>query len=202
MGTVYGVILNDRASIEKYKGEPKAPVLYIKPANTLRPSGSTVVLPPGETRVEIGATVGVLIGREASRLMAAGALGVVAGYAIVADLSLPHASYYRPAIREKCFDGACPAGSPVAPDVAGNIEELALDIAIDGALRDRRSMGNLARGVAQLLADVTGFMTLYRGDMLLTGVAWQAVQAEAGSRVVISSQRLGRLEFTLERSQS
>lgn len=41
-GAVYGVILNDAASVRKigsleeapYKGAPKAPVLYIKPANT------------------------------------------------------------------------------------------------------------------------------------------------------------------------
>ncbi len=210
-GAIYGVILNDRASLERlgpalagppYKGAPKAPVLYIKPANTRRPAGTTVVLPAGETRVEIGATVGALIGREASRLRVAGALDVVGGYALAADLSLPHASYYRPAIREKCFDGACPVGPLVAPALAGNVEELTLEIRIGGELRERRSLGNLVRGVARLLADVTEFMTLRRGDMLLVGVAWQAVQAEAGSRVTIAAERLGALEFTLARGPS
>ncbi|HLO65222.1 MAG TPA: fumarylacetoacetate hydrolase family protein, partial [Azonexus sp.] len=72
-GTVYGVILNDTVSVQKigsldeapYKGAPKAPVLYIKPANTRVGCGSTVVLPAGAQSVEVAATVGLVMGRAA-----------------------------------------------------------------------------------------------------------------------------------------
>ena len=201
-GTAYGVILNDAVSVQKigsleaapYKGAPKAPVLYIKPANTRAACGATVDLPSGANSVEVAATVGLVIGRAAARVSAATALDHVSGLVLAADLSLPHASYYRPAIKEKCFDGSLPLSS-VKPlvDIAG----LTLVTEIDGEVVDRRPLNDLIREPAQLLADVSEWMTLNAGDVLLVGVRYQAPQAKAGSAVRISAEGLGSLQFTI-----
>lgn len=201
-GTAYGVILNDAVSVQKigsleaapYKGAPKAPVLYIKPANTRAACGTTVDLPQGANSVEVAATVGLVIGRAAARVTVADALAHVSGLVLAADLSLPHASYYRPAIKEKCFDGSLPLSS-VKPlvDIAG----LTLVTEIDGEVVDRRPLDDLIRPPAQLLADVSEWMTLNAGDVLLVGVRYQAPQAKAGSAVRISAEGLGSLQFTI-----
>ncbi|MFG1372301.1 fumarylacetoacetate hydrolase family protein [Xanthobacter oligotrophicus] len=202
----YGVILNDTASLERigpldaapYKGAPKAPVLYIKPANTVAADGSAVRLPAGETAAEVGASVGIVIGAPAARLDAAEALKVVAGYVLVADLSLPHTSYYRPAIREKCFDGALPVASRVVPVAeAGNPAAFVLRTFIDDAPVGERKLSDLIRDVPRLLADVTEFMTLHTGDVLLTGVEYLAPTACLGQHVRIEGGVLGTLGFTL-----
>jgi 5-oxopent-3-ene-1,2,5-tricarboxylate decarboxylase/2-hydroxyhepta-2,4-diene-1,7-dioate isomerase len=87
-GTVYGVILNDICTVQRmgqslddapYKGAPKAPVLYIKPAGTRVPGGSMVSLPEGAAAVEVGATVGLVMGQAAARLSVETALEAVAG---------------------------------------------------------------------------------------------------------------------------
>ena len=201
-GTVFGVILNDTVSVQKigsleeapYKGAPKAPVLYLKPANTRVACGATVSLPAGADSVEVAATIGLVMGRAAGRLAAGNALESVAGIVLAADLSLPHTSYYRPAIREKCFDGSLPMTSvkPLA-DLAG----LTLTTEIDGQLVDTRSLNDLIRSPAKLLADVTEWMTLSQGDVLLVGVRYMAPQAKAGSTVRISAEGLGSLNFTI-----
>lgn len=201
-GTVYGVILNDTVSVQKigsldeapYKGAPKAPALYIKPANTRVACGSAVELPVGAESVEVAATVGLVMGRAAGRLTAGNALEAVAGIVLAADLSLPHASYYRPAIREKCFDGALPISS-VKPlsDLAG----LVLTTEIDGQVVDSRSLNDLIRSPAKLLADVSEWMTLNQGDVLLVGVRYLAPQAKAGSVVRVSAEGLGSLQFSI-----
>ena len=204
-GAVYGVILNDTTSLQKigaldiapYKGAPKSPALYIKPANTLAACGATVSLPRRETAVEVGATVGLVMGREASQLDAATALDAVAGLVLAADLSLPHDSYYRPAIREKCFDGSLPV-SPLRP--LADLSALTLITEIDGQIVEQRSLADLIFTPAQLLAEITAFMTLRQGDVLLVGVGYKAPQAKAGSRVEIrgeGSDSLGRLKFTI-----
>ena len=201
-GTAYGVILNDAVSVQNigsleaapYKGAPKAPVLYIKPANTRAACGTTVDLPQGANSVEVAATVGLVIGRAAARVTAADALGHVSGLVLAADLSLPHASYYRPAIKEKCFDGSLPLSS-VKPLV--DITGLTLVTEIDGEEVDRRPLDDLIRPPAQLLADVSEWMTLNAGDVLLVGVRYQAPQAKAGSAVRISAEGLGSLQFTI-----
>lgn len=206
-GTVYGVVMNDRVSVARlgaaaadapYKGAPKAPVLYIKPANTLVGEGAAVRLPAGEARVEVAATVGIVIGAPAARLSERNALDVVAGYLLVADLSLPHASYYRPAIREKCFDGACPVAARVVPAAeAGSLARLTLRTAFDGLPVAERTLADLVREVPRLLADVTEFMTLNSGDVLLVGVEYQSPQAAPGTRVRIDGGALGALAFSI-----
>jgi len=207
-GTVYGVILNDICTVQRmgqslddapYKGAPKAPVLYIKPAGTRVPGGSMVSLPEGAAAVEVGATVGLVMGQAAARLSVETALEAVAGVVLAADLSLPHASYYRPAVREKCFDGALPLG-PVQP--LSDLASLSLTTRIDGVVVEERSLADLLRDPARLLADVTGFMTLAEGDVLLVGVSYMAPQAVAGSRVSIDAGALGTLEFSIAGAQA
>lgn len=206
-GTVYGVILNDAASVQKigslaeapYKGAPKAPALYIKPANTRAACGATVDLPAGAKTVEVAATIGLVMGRAAGRLSAENALDAVAGIVLAADLSLPHASYYRPAIREKCFDGSLPLSS-VKPLV--DLGQLVLNTEIDGKLVESRSLAGLIRQPAQLLADVTEFMSLRQGDVLLVGVSYQAPQAAAGSKITLSADGVGSLSFTIAGAQA
>ncbi|UCV14012.1 fumarylacetoacetate hydrolase family protein [Quatrionicoccus australiensis] len=201
-GTVYGVILNDAASVQKigslaeapYKGAPKAPALYIKPANTRAACGAAVNLPGDAKTVEVAATIGLVMGRAAGRLTAENALDAVAGIVLAADLSLPHASYYRPAIREKCFDGSLPLSS-VKPLV--DLDQLVLNTEIDGKVVESRSLAGLIRQPAQLLADVTEFMSLRQGDVLLVGVSYQAPQAAAGSKITLSADGVGSLSFTI-----
>jgi len=205
--TVYGVILNDAASVQKigslaeapYKGAPKAPALYIKPANTRAACGAAVNLPGDAKTVEVAATIGLVMGRAAGRLTVENALDAVAGIVLAADLSLPHASYYRPAIREKCFDGSLPLSS-VKPLV--DLGQLVLNTEIDGKLVESRSLAGLIRQPAQLLADVTEFMSLRQGDVLLVGVSYQAPQAAAGSQVKISAEGVGSLQFSIAGAQA
>ena len=55
------------------------------------------------------------------------------------------------------------------------------------------------RGAARLLAEVTEFMTLEAGDLLLVGVPEGAPRVRAGDRVAIEIDGLGRLENPVER---
>ena len=121
-GMLYGTLLNHRsalaalgaaASQPPYKAPPVAPVLYIKPRNTLALSGDVVSIPAGTGELEVGACLGLVIGRTACRVAEAGALDYVAGYLIVADVSVPHSSFHRPSIRLKARDGFCPLGPAV-----------------------------------------------------------------------------------------
>lgn len=204
---VYGVVLNDSASLQAlgdldaapYKGTPRAPVLYIKPAGTRVAHGAGIRLPQGATEAEVGATVGLVLGRDATRLSEAEALAAVSGIVLAADLSLPHSSYYRPAIREKCFDGALPLGE-IQP--LGDLSRVELGVEIDGRLADGWSLASLLRDPARLLADVTAFMTLRAGDVLLVGVRYNAPRAAAGSRVRVVATGLPALEFEIAKEQA
>ncbi len=119
----------------------------------------------------------------------------VAGYVIVADCSLPHDSYFRPAIRFKARDGSCAIGPKVVAraDIA-DPDALGVRVLVDGRPVHAASTGDTFRGVARLLSDISEFMTLAPGDLLLAGVAPGSPRVGAGASLAIEIDGLGRLE--------
>ncbi len=205
IGTVYGVLLNDRASIERlatefvadpYKAPPKAPILYIKPVNTIRSDGDTVPLPSDPGRVQIGATIAAVIGQPATRVPRQKSLEHVAGYRVVADISLPHQSFFRPAIRECCRDGFCPMSGLRQP-TGLDVSEAAITLSVNGIAIQTRTLAASVRRIDQLIADITEFMTLETGDILLLGIADQQPIAGPGDDIRIDVTGLGHLSFGL-----
>ncbi|MBP2232444.1 5-oxopent-3-ene-1,2,5-tricarboxylate decarboxylase/2-hydroxyhepta-2,4-diene-1,7-dioate isomerase [Azospirillum agricola] len=204
-GMVYGVILNDRRTLDRlgpalsqppYSAPPKAPVLYIKPYNTHAGNGAAVRLPRGAERVEVAATLGLVIGRDATALDEATAMDAVAGLRPILDVSLPNPSVYRPPVRERCFDGSCPMGGTL-PYVAG-VEALTLRTLVNGTVVAERSLSDLVRPPARLLAEVTGFMTLRAGDTLHLGIALDGPQAGADDRVRLEIDGFAPLDIVIE----
>ena len=206
-GTVYGTLLNFKAVIASYGGAlaqppykqpPRAPVLYIKPANTWSGNGAPVRVPADADALEMGGTLGIVFARAASRVSEQDALDYVLGYTIVNDVSIPHASIYRPAIRQKCRDGFCPIGSSVVarrhvPD-PGLLE---LRIFVNDELKCSASTAEVVRPVGRLIADVTEFLTLNAGDLLMIGAPACCPIARAGDRVRVEVEGIGKLENTL-----
>jgi 5-oxopent-3-ene-1,2,5-tricarboxylate decarboxylase / 2-hydroxyhepta-2,4-diene-1,7-dioate isomerase len=202
-GAVYGALLNHRSALAAlgqaahqppYDFPPNAPVLYIKPRNTLAAPGSAVSIPAGTPELEVGASVGLVIGRTACKVSELQALDYVAGYLIVADVSVPHGSHYRPSIRLKARDGFCPLGPAVTARAAvPNPDALTIRIHVDGALVQTAGTADLIRPAARLLADVTDFMTLAPGDVLALGAAAPAPRVRAGQSATIVIGELGSL---------
>ncbi|MBT9510963.1 MAG: fumarylacetoacetate hydrolase family protein [Acidovorax sp.] len=202
-GVVYGTLLNHGPAIAAlgaaaeqppYKAPAQAPVLYIKPRNTLVGHGDAVVVPADAPELEIGASLGIVIGRTACRVAPEQALAHVAGYTIVNDISVPHDLFYRPSIRFKARDGFCPIGPAVVPcGAVGNPDALEVRVWVDDALVHATTTGERRRTVARLLADVTEFMTLSPGDVLLLGVSAGAPRVRAGQQVRIEIEGLGQL---------
>lgn len=207
-GTVLGTLLNDPAALAAlgeavhqppYKAPPRAPVLYVKPRNTLAGHGSAMRVPADVDELEIGAALAMVVGRTACRVTEADALSHVAGWTLVADLSVPHASFYRPSVRFKARDGSCLIGPRVVPrDALAHPAEAVLRVSVDGRVVHEASPSVMQRPVARLLQDVSEFMTLHPGDVLLLGVAAGAPRARAGQRFAIDCAPVGRLEGTLE----
>lgn len=205
-GTVYGVLMNDPQALAAlgdavhqapYKAPPKAPVLYVKPRNTLAVDGAALSLPAGWEALEIGAALGLVIGRTACRVPVDQALSFVAGLTVVADVSLPHDSFYRPSIRFKARDGFCPISAVVPLNAVANPDALTVRIHLDGQLAQATTTGGRVRDAAQLLAAVTDFMTLQPGDILMLGVSAGAPRARAGQRVSIDIEGVGQLHHTV-----
>lgn len=211
-GTVYGTLLNFQGGLERlgdavndkpYLSPPVAPVLYIKPANTFNRYGAGIPVPENESYLEMGASLGIVIGKTAVALTEVTAMDYVAGYTIVNDVSVPHASLFRPAVQHKCRDGFCSIGPWIINrDELKNPDDVIIRVYINEELKQENSTNNLIRPVARLLVDVTEFMTLNPGDVLLVGVPEDAPLATTGDQVRIEIEGVGSLENVLVDEQS
>ena len=201
-GTVYGTLLNFRAEVETlvphmnqppYKAPPQAPVLYVKPANTWSAHGASIPVPARVPQVEVGATIAMVIGEA----------GAVAGYVLMNDLSIPHASFFRPPVKFKCLDGFLGIGSAMVPaGEAGDPATFTLEVRINGTLRQSMRFADLVRNAAQLLADVNAFMTLRAGDVLMLGCDAGRPLARVGDQIDISAPGFGTLSNALTEEAS
>ncbi len=207
-GTVVGALLNhpgevaalgDAARQAPYKAPPTAPVLTVRPRNTLRWAGAApVTVPQGVEQLAVHASLAIVIGRAACRVPVAQALDWVAGYTLALDLRVPHESHYRPALRHMARDGFCTLGPQVvAAALVTAPDELMLTVEMDGQAVQAASTGGRTRGVAQLIADVSDFMTLQAGDVLLLGHAPPAPLAAAGQVLRLDGGALGSLRLQL-----
>ena len=190
-GTVYGTLLNFRREHDQwaaamatapYKAPPQAPVLYVKTANTFSASDTAVPIPPHVPRVEIGASLGMVMGPG----------GKPCAYVLLNDFSVPHASFFRPPVKFKCLDGFLGV-SPQAVEAAllGNPALVQLEVRINKALVQTVDFAGLVRNAANLLADVTDFMALTEGDVLMLGCdslpGGGRPLAKVGDQVAVSS---------------
>jgi 5-oxopent-3-ene-1,2,5-tricarboxylate decarboxylase/2-hydroxyhepta-2,4-diene-1,7-dioate isomerase len=209
-GTVYAALLNDPRQIvalgeaaaqAPYKALPVHPVLSVKPRNTLTGEGSAVVVPAGVESLEMGATLAIVIGRTACRVSEGSAFDVVAGYTIANDVCVPMAAsarHYRPGLRHRARDGFCVIGPKVVPACeVPTPDALRVRVWVDGLLAQASDTAGRTRGVARLVADVSEFMTLQPGDLLLLGAVHGAPLARAGQSVSIEIDGLGRLNHRL-----
>jgi 5-oxopent-3-ene-1,2,5-tricarboxylate decarboxylase/2-hydroxyhepta-2,4-diene-1,7-dioate isomerase len=186
---VYGVALNFRAELDAlaeqlhrdpYKKPPVAPILYLRPRNTWNVPGAPIRLPADATELKMAGTIGAVIGLVPNQ---------VAGYVAVNDVGIPHASYYRPAIRQRCRDGFCIIGCDVTDRVPNEIR-----ILINGDLQCRATIADLVRPIHRLLSDIAEFLTLQPGDIVLIGEPFDAPLARAGDRVRVEIDGLPAIE--------
>ncbi|MCF5095706.1 4-hydroxyphenylacetate isomerase, partial [Pseudomonas gessardii] len=196
VGLNYKGLLTQRlAEFEQppYQKPPVKPVLFIKTPNTRNSHAGIVVQPRGE-RLQPGPALGVVIGKSASRVSVENALEHVAGYVIVNEFSLPEDSYYRPAVKAKCRDGFCALGPElVAREQIANPHQLSLKLFVNGELRQQNTTANFVRDIPRLIAEISEFMTLHAGDVLITGTPEGRVDVQPGDTVEVQISGLGRL---------
>ncbi|MCW8040736.1 MULTISPECIES: fumarylacetoacetate hydrolase family protein [Acinetobacter] len=205
-GNIFGIALNYKCLYEKlqaqfnekpYVNEPKKPVLFIKTPNTRNQSGNPVVKQKDDI-LQAGPALGIVIGKSTSRVSENDALAHVAGFVTVNELSLPEDSYYRPAIKAKCQDGFCVLGTPVAADAVTDLNNLTLRVYVNGELKQEGTTANWIRTPAQIIEEISEYMPLNEGDIILTGTPDGRVDVQAGDEVRVEIDQLGSVTNTIQ----
>jgi 5-oxopent-3-ene-1,2,5-tricarboxylate decarboxylase/2-hydroxyhepta-2,4-diene-1,7-dioate isomerase len=142
----------------------------------------------------------VVIGRPARAVSVADAMQYVAGFTIANDYTIRDylENYYRPNLRAKNRDGATVLGPWfVDAQEVPDYDELELSTCVNGHETQHGNTRDMVTKVPELVAYLSGFMTLAPGDVILTGTPKGVVNVNVGDEISCEIGPLGRLVNTI-----
>ena len=151
---------------------PEQPVLFMKATTAIGGANDTVVIPRGSVKTDWEVELGVIIGAVTRDVSIDEALGCVAGYAVVNDLSerefqLEHGGQW---VKGKSCDTFGPIGPwLVTTDEVADPQNLSLWLEVNGHRYQNGNTRTMVFGVAQLVSYISRYMTLMPGDVISTG---------------------------------
>jgi 5-oxopent-3-ene-1,2,5-tricarboxylate decarboxylase / 2-hydroxyhepta-2,4-diene-1,7-dioate isomerase len=195
--TVLGIALNYADHAEELDmTTPEAPALFLKPPNTWVGHMAEVVYPSGAEYMHYEVELAVVMGRSCRRVKEGEALDHVKGYTIANDLVVRDfvTNFYRPPVKAKGFDTFCPLGPVIVEGEIGDPHDLELRAYVNGELRQKGSTSQMIRGVDELIAYISDFMTLEENDIILTGTPKGISHVRPGDTMRLEIDGIGLLE--------
>lgn len=173
IGKIVAIGLNyEDHAIESNLPIPAEPMMFMKALSSLTGPNDEVMIPKDSTHTDWEVELAVVIGKTARHVDEADALSHVAGYAIANDVSERFDQKQRGSqwSKGKGHDSFCPLGPwLVTPDEVGDPQALDMFLDVNGERMQTGNTRTMIFGVAELIAYVSRFVTLYPGDVMITG---------------------------------
>jgi 5-oxopent-3-ene-1,2,5-tricarboxylate decarboxylase/2-hydroxyhepta-2,4-diene-1,7-dioate isomerase len=199
--TVFALGLNyaDHAKELAFKA-PTEPLVFLKGPNTFVGHRAQTRRPADATYMHYECELAVVIGRPARKVKRENAYEYVAGYTIANDYAIRDylENYYRPNLRVKNRDTCTPIGPWLvdAKDIKDPMN-LKLKTYVNGKLTQEGNTSDMIFDVPALIEYLSSFMTLNKGDIILTGTPNGTVNTLPGDEIVTEIEGLGRLVNTI-----
>lgn len=152
---------------------PEEPVIFFKGTDTVVGPYDTVHIPVGGHKTDWEVELGVVIGRPARYLPSVeAAREVIAGYCVSHDVS--ERSFQLERGGQWVKGKSCETFNPLGPwlvtaDEVPDPQDLALELRVNGDVRQDSSTANMIFPVAEIVHYVSQFMVLEPGDLINTG---------------------------------
>lgn len=173
IGKIVAIGLNyEDHAIESNLPIPTEPVMFMKAVSALTGPNDEVMLPQGSTHSDWEVELAVVIGKTCRYIDAADALSHVAGYTIANDVSERFNQKQRGSqwSKGKGHDTFCPLGPwLVTPDEIADPQALDMFLDLNGERAQTGNTRTMIFSLAEVIAYVSAYMTLYPGDVLITG---------------------------------
>jgi len=150
---------------------PPEPIVFMKATTCISGPHDDVIQPKGSTKLDWEVELGIVIGTQAKYVSEAEALGHVAGYCVVNDVS---ERAFQMATTQwdkgKGFDTAGPIGPwLVTTDEIRDPQTLDLWLDVNGKRMQTGSTSRMIFSCAKIISHVSQYMTLLPGDVICTG---------------------------------
>jgi 2-keto-4-pentenoate hydratase/2-oxohepta-3-ene-1,7-dioic acid hydratase in catechol pathway len=144
------------------------PLLFFKPPSALIGSGEQIVLPPQSNQIELEVELAMVVGKKAKNVTKLNAKDYVLGFTVANDVTARDVQFSDLQwARSKAFDTFGPLGPWIETDFDPQNKELISRV--NGQVRQRGNTSMMVSSPYDLLAYVSENLTLFPGDVILTG---------------------------------
>jgi len=193
-GKIIAVHLNYTSRVREFQTAlPPAPTYFQKPTSALNAHKGAVVRPEGCKWLNYEGEIAIVIGRTARNVSPAEAGDYIVGYTVANDYGL-HDFRDTDAgsmLRVKGSDTLCPLGPGLV--TGWDFRGKTLRTIVNGEVRQEASTDEMEWDMHYLVADIARTITLYPGDVLLSGTPANSRTVYPGDVVEVEVEGLGRL---------
>lgn len=183
---------------------PETPILFNKFNNTLTGHLHDISIPKVTEKLDYEVELGIVIGKPAKYISREEALEHIFGYFAANDLSARDLQMRTP---QWLLGKSCDDFSPVGPylvtaNEVGNPNNLKLTTKVNGELRQNSNTSDMIFHCDEIVSYISQHMTLYPGDVILTGTPEgvvlglpedKQVYLKPGDQVTVEIEKLGTL---------
>lgn len=171
---------------------PKNPVLFLKAPSSVIAHNDPIVLTDSTSRIDHEAELAVIIKDRVKNISSEEALNHVLGYTCSNDVS--HRPFQRSDgqwCRAKSFDTFCPLGPHIVTDI--DPRDLKIACRVNGEVRQSSRTSKLLFDVPYLVSFLSQGMTLWPGDVIMTGTPAGVGPLKEGDVVEVVIEGVGTL---------
>ncbi|MBF0679028.1 MAG: fumarylacetoacetate hydrolase family protein [Devosia sp.] len=150
------------------------PFFFTKPADAVVSGGRDIPYPPQTSDLHHEIELVVAIGKGGADIAAADAASHIFGYAVGIDLTRRDLQALakktgRPWDMAKGFDFSAPIGDIAPVSASGHPADGAITLEVNGVNRQRGMLSEMTWDVNSVVADLSRYVTLAPGDIIMTG---------------------------------
>lgn len=171
---------------------PAEPLIFLKPSSSLLGPDGAIEYPTISENLHFEAELAVVIKKQAKKISAATAADYILGYTCANDVTARDLQKKDGQwTRGKSFDTFLPLGPCIETELdPGNA---AVRLYLNGKVKQASNTGNLIFKVPDLIAFISQVMTLFPGDVILTGTPSGVGPMEVGDTVSVEVEGIGKL---------
>jgi 2-keto-4-pentenoate hydratase/2-oxohepta-3-ene-1,7-dioic acid hydratase in catechol pathway len=171
---------------------PEEPLMFFKPSSSIIGAGQSIVIPKQSDQIELECELVIVVGKEAKNVPMEQVDDYILGFTIGNDVTARDIQFSDLQwARSKAFDTFGPLGPWIETEF--DHQGAKIESRVNGAVRQQASTSDMNFGVAEIFSFVSQNLTLYPGDIILTGSPAGLARIQKGDVVECEIKGLGVL---------
>ena len=173
---------------------PKEPIIFLKPPSCLIGHEQPIIYSRAAERIDYEGELAIIIKHRMRRVNESDTLNYVLGYSCFNDVTERNMVAENPFLLSlaKGFDSFGPFGPYIVTDLDPN--DLMLKTYLNGELKQQDNTKNCVFSVQKVLSFISNYMTLFPGDIVITGTPQGIAPMKSGDTVEVEIEGIGTLK--------